>query len=143
MKLTKPKTCESCPMFQEGEGFVPDENIEGAKVFILGQNPEVDEEEQGRPFIGKTGREMEVRFFPLAQLVRGKNVSLGHVIRCRWKNSDDLPPSAIKNVAANLCQSLYFHPPASTELIVAQGGLAWKAMGEGTSIREWRGYLAP
>lgn len=143
MKLTKPKTCESCPMFGDGMGFVPDENIEGARVFVLGQNPGVDEEEQGRPFVGKTGREMEVRFFPLAGLVRKENVSIGNVIRCRWKNSDDLPPAAVKNEAMKICQSLYFRPPNSTELIVAQGGLAWKAMGNFTSIREWRGYLAP
>lgn len=129
-------------MFQDGsQAFVPDELVEGAEVFVLGQNPGADEAREGRPFVGKTGQVMESRYFPEAGLERGVNVSLGNALRCRWRGSNDLPPESVLAGALSHCMQAHFRPPSTTRLVVAQGGLAWRAMGQKGKITEWRGFL--
>jgi len=129
-------------MYQTGaQPFVPDEIVDGSEVFVLGQNPGVDECREGRPFVGKTGQVMMQRYFPEAGLERGVNVSLGNVLRCRWQNSNDLPPEPALTKAIQHCQAAHFRPPSTTRLVVAQGGLAWRAMGQSGKVTEWRGFL--
>ena len=55
--LPKPPACVGCPLYQTGQGFVPDENIEGAQVYVLAQNPGEQEEKEGKPKVGKVGQE--------------------------------------------------------------------------------------
>lgn len=147
--LSKPKSCEGCPFYQTGKGFVPDELRDGAEVFVYGQNPGCEEEEEGKPFIGKTGQLMEKTFLPVVGRSR-ESVSLGNAIRCRLGNSNDLPAidSKITREALTHCHNAHFKLPAATKLIVAQGEYAFYALTQhGTEkyhkISDWRGYLAP
>lgn len=129
-------------MYQDGtQPFVPDEIVDGAEVFVLGQNPGVDECREGRPFVGATGQTMTTRYFPEAGLERGINVSLGNVLRCRWRNSNDLPPESVLGPAMRHCMTSHFKPPSRTRLVVCQGGLAWRSMGQKSKVTEWRGFL--
>ena len=142
--MKKPPGCHGCPFYQDGEGFVPDEYVEGATTLVMGQNPGADEEAgrkvtnlawQGRrrvpttephppaPYLGTTGYDMERQYFPLAGLVRGENVSLANPIRCRWQGKNELPPVGtplIRQVVEH-CQQAHFRPPSSTKLIIAEG----------------------
>lgn len=134
-------------MRQDGWGFVPDEIIDNAPVMVLGQNPGHEEERNGQPFVGATGQEMERVYFPAAGLERGVNVSLGNAIRCRWikggKRTNLLPPERILGPALVHCMQAHFRPPSQTRLIVAQGALAWRALGGPGSVTAWRGFLKP
>jgi len=132
-------------MYQSGNGFVPDELVAGAEVFVLGQNPGEEEEAQGKPFVGKTGRVMMNTYFPAAGLIRGENVSIGNVLRCRWQGTNNLPIGKTLNQAIKHCTLNHLSIPQSTRLIVAQGALALKAVAPGQtySIQDWRGFLIP
>ena len=137
-------------MYQDGNGgFVPDELIDGAPVFVLGQNPGEEEEKEGRPFIGKTGQAMMADFFPAGGLIRGENVSIGNLIKCRLytangKGTNNLPTGNTLKAAVTHCTNAHLHIPLSTRLVVAQGAHAWKyASGTDYPISEWRGFLAP
>lgn len=171
-RLPKPRDCVGCPFYEDGQGWVPDEMVEGAEVCVMGQNPGEDEEHgrritgfQGRlplhephppaPYLGRTGFQMERRYFPLAGLERGK-VSLANPIRCRVQGGNKLPPVTALTLrrAMEQCQRAYFHPPASTRLFVAEGEYALLALtGEdgsespgyriSRSIEGWRGWLLP
>jgi len=176
--LLKPSTCDGCPLQHHGTHWVPDEVVPGAETYLLMQNPGASEVEGQRflgyagtgerwepcapaPAIGKTGRYQEDRFFPLAGLERGKNVSLGNVIRCRVGDSNALPPLTDPTIRQAMihCQSKHFHPPDSTRLLVAQGEYAlWATTGElgtdaqaatgehvekGRSLTAWRGWMLP
>ncbi len=122
---------------------MPDENISGSTVMILGQNPGAAEETHGRPFVGDTGEKMQRDFFPLAGLRRGINVSLGNTIRCRLQHSNRMPDGADWERAVDHCTKAHFNPPGSTKLIVAQGAHAWRALGGPQPLHDWRGYLKP
>lgn len=153
--LIKPEACRGCPMYQEGVGFVPDEIVPGATVFVLGQNPGEDEEEEGRPFVGKTGQAMISTYFPAAGLLRGENVSIGNVLRCRlWEwspkfkkkmGTNNLPKGKVLEKSIRHCSEAYLKIPESTKLVVAQGGLAVKALrpDKKFNITDWRGFLLP
>src|SRR5262249_6864545 len=124
-----------------------DEPIPGAPVLVLGQNPGADEEREGRPFVGRTGEMMVREWLPRAGLIRGENVSIANTLRCRWQGpqgrTNNLPNGKVLNEAIRHCTESYFRVPAGTKLIVAQGAVAWKAMGGPGSITDWRGFLKP
>jgi uracil-DNA glycosylase family 4 len=147
-KVKKPESCKGCPFYQDGNGFVPDELRETA-VMIYGQNPGREEEEQAKPFVGKTGALMEKDFFPIAGLTRD-TVSLGNAIRCRVGQSNEVPPidhTATRDALAH-CHTAHFKLPEKTKLIVSQGEYALYALTqEGAAkfhkVSDWRGYVLP
>ena len=131
-------------MDHDGLGFVPDEVVDGATIFVLGQNPGADEEREGKPFVGATGETMARDFFPRAGLTRGVNVSLGNVLRCRWvsdgQRTNLLPRGAVLRQAVAQCRQ-YLALPTTTKLVVACGALAWSALEKPGSISAWRGFV--
>jgi len=143
--LKKPKTCEGCPLYQTGQGFVPDELVEGALVMVIGQNPGETEEREGRPFVGKTGEAMIQNYFSVAGLRRGENVSIGNTLRCRWQASNNLPSGNHLRDAVVHCTRAHLQIPQHTKLVVAQGALAAKMLSNdpNLSIEKWRGFLLP
>ena len=143
--LVKPEACQGCPMYQDGRGFVPDELVDGADTFVLGQNPGEEEEKTGRPFVGKTGQVMINTYFPAGGLIRGENVSIGNVLRCRWQGTNNLPTGKTLIQSINHCKQAHLRIPSSVKWIVAQGALALKCArpGETYSINDWRGFLIP
>ena len=134
-------------MYQDGRGWVPDEVVEGADVYVIGQNPGSDEEAEGRPYVGKTGQVMEREFFPRAGLRRGENVCIGNTLRCRLivngRRTNDMPKGEMWKQAVEHCTRAHLRIPESVKLVVAQGAHAARARGLEGSIMEWRGFLLP
>ena len=48
--------CRKCRLWQDAKHGVPGEGPLNAKVMLVGQNPGADEDELGRPFIGRAGK---------------------------------------------------------------------------------------
>jgi uracil-DNA glycosylase len=48
--------CRKCRLWQGAKHAVPGEGPVKAKVMLIGQNPGVDEDETGRPFVGRAGK---------------------------------------------------------------------------------------
>ncbi len=48
--------CRKCRLWQGAKHGVPGEGPLNAKVMLIGQNPGADEDELGRPFIGRAGK---------------------------------------------------------------------------------------
>ncbi len=49
-------TCRRCRLWQVAKHGVPGEGPLTAKVMIIGQNPGAEEDETGRPFVGRAGK---------------------------------------------------------------------------------------
>lgn len=112
---------------------------------LMFQNPGVDEEEQGKPLVGRTGQMMEKNFFPLLGVQRGE-VSLGNVLRCRWNHSNTLPPltDGKLQAAVDHCTKAYFRVPEGTKAVLAAGEYAAFALtGLEKGFSGWRGYVRP
>jgi len=167
--LNKPDACKPCAFYDDGKGFVPDEIVPGAVAFTMMQNPGQDEETDNnpRPAIGASGQYMDSSFIPLSGLARGTSISVGNVIKCRWRDprkgvkTNALPSETgawdpakhefnkkagevIEKEAAAYCLKTHTVIPEGTKLIIAQGDLAWSNLTDTKdSITEWRGFLAP
>jgi len=48
--------CKKCRLWQSAKHGVPGEGPINAKVMLIGQNPGADEDETGRPFVGRSGK---------------------------------------------------------------------------------------
>ena len=48
--------CRKCRLWQGAKHAVPGEGPLNAKVMLVGQNPGTDEDETGRPFVGRAGK---------------------------------------------------------------------------------------
>ncbi len=48
--------CRKCRLWQGAKHGVPGEGPINAKVLLVGQNPGAEEDETGRPFVGKAGK---------------------------------------------------------------------------------------
>jgi uracil-DNA glycosylase len=48
--------CRKCRLWQTAKHGVPGEGPSNAKVMLVGQNPGADEDETGRPFVGRAGK---------------------------------------------------------------------------------------
>ena len=48
--------CKKCRLWQGAKHGVPGEGPLNAKVMLVGQNPGTDEDETGRPFVGRAGK---------------------------------------------------------------------------------------
>jgi uracil-DNA glycosylase len=49
-------SCKKCRLWQDAKHAVPGEGPLNAKVMFVGQNPGADEDELGRPFVGRSGK---------------------------------------------------------------------------------------
>ena len=49
-------SCKKCRLWQGAKHGVPGEGPLNAKVMMIGQNPGADEDETGRPFVGRAGK---------------------------------------------------------------------------------------
>ena len=49
-------SCKKCRLWQGAKHGVPGEGPLNAKVMLIGQNPGADEDEIGRPFVGRAGK---------------------------------------------------------------------------------------
>ena len=48
--------CRKCRLWQGAKHGVPGEGPLNAKIMLIGQNPGADEDELGRPFVGRAGK---------------------------------------------------------------------------------------
>ena len=48
--------CKKCRLWRDAKHSVPGEGPLNAKVMFVGQNPGADEDESGRPFVGRAGK---------------------------------------------------------------------------------------
>ncbi|MEM3383547.1 MAG: uracil-DNA glycosylase [Nitrososphaerales archaeon] len=75
------KACKLCPLHKSRKNAVPGEGSSKAKLMLIGEAPGVEEDEQGRPFVGRAGKILNdaLRF---ANLDR-KDLFITSVVKCR------------------------------------------------------------
>lgn len=141
--LPKPKECEGCPWFQDGQGFVPDEiNSLDAPITFCGQNPGKDEEAIGRPFVGRSGAVVENNIAKYG--VERKDCNWLNVLKCRWNGTDEVPDGEVTNVAIRYCTDKYLNPVVTrirSNVIVPLGEIALAHLAGRSGITHWRGSV--
>jgi len=128
--------CANCPLnFQTP---VPNEPVSGDhRLTIVGESPGRVEEKKGRPFVGRSGAELNniLKRFK----IKREDVHITNALLCRpLKNT----PAKDLNKALECCAPRLSIEliPLKDKLVITMGAHALKAMTGKTNILPWRGF---
>jgi DNA polymerase len=95
------RNCTNCPLYETRIKAVPGEGPSNPKIMLIGEGPGRNEDEQGRPFCGAAGKQLN-GFLEQAGLFR-KDIFITSIIKCRPPNN-----RVPKMEEANACKKWLF-----------------------------------
>ncbi|MEM1658205.1 MAG: uracil-DNA glycosylase [Candidatus Jordarchaeales archaeon] len=133
----KAEKCTKCPLSSTRRKVVFGEGGVELRVMMIGEAPGREEDEQGRPFVGRAGK-------LLNELLRGVGVSresvyITNVVKCRPPGNRPPRESEVEACREYLLGQIDAVKP---RIVVLLGGVALKAvLGETCSVTSARGKL--
>jgi len=85
------KECNNCQLASGRTKAVPGEGVARPLVMVIGEGPGRDEDEQGRPFVGRAGQLLD-KMLKSIDLSRNTNCFIANVVKCRPPNNRDPYP---------------------------------------------------
>ena len=83
--------CTRCPLHETRTPVVFGQGVAEAEVLFVGEGPGQSEDEQGLPFVGRSGQLLDKYLFAI-DLDRAKNCYIANIVKCRPpQNRDPLP----------------------------------------------------
>ena len=83
--------CRRCGLCETRHSVVVGQGAAHAEVMLVGEGPGANEDEQGLPFVGKSGQLLD-HYLEAVDLSRDKNVYIANIVKCRPpQNRDPLP----------------------------------------------------
>ena len=83
--------CRECALHQTRKNVVFGVGNPQAEIMLVGEGPGANEDEQGLPFVGKSGQLLD-HYLEAVDLSRDKNVYIANIVKCRPpQNRDPLP----------------------------------------------------
>lgn len=141
--LTKPDSCQGCPLFDLGEGFMasqlPDDNY---GVLLVGEALGREEVETGKPFTGASGFKL-TRLIEWAGLDRSKFM-ITNTVHCR-PPYNKLEGESYGAAATSHCRDKHWGGLVSrARVLVPMGNVAFGVLSGGKKqILKNRGYVVP
>src|SRR5215510_9605560 len=87
------RKCTACGLYKGRTNAVPGAGPINAEIMFIGEGPGYNEDQQGLPFVGQSGRLLE-EFLKLIGLTRN-DVFIGNVVKCRPPDNRDPQPDEI------------------------------------------------
>ncbi|MCC8180231.1 MAG: uracil-DNA glycosylase, partial [Planctomycetes bacterium] len=116
--------CEKCRLCEKRTSVVWGEGSLDARVMFIGEGPGRDEDEQGRPFVGRSGR-LLTDIIEKGMKVGREQVYIANVVKCRPPGNRDPMPDEIAACSTYLHDQIAIIDP---QVIVAVGGVAGCAL---------------
>jgi DNA polymerase len=135
---TEIRACTRCPLHAGRTSAVPGEGSPSTEVVFVGEGPGVNENRQGRPFVGRAG-DLLVRLLRSVGWER-EDVFITNVVKCRPPENRDPEPAEIAACAPFLRRQLAVLDPA---LVVTLGRFSMAAFVPGARISEVHGTFRP
>ena len=83
--------CRKCGLCETRTNVVFGTGPKTAEVMLIGEGPGKNEDEQGLPFVGRSGKLLD-QYLTAVDLARDKNVFIANIVKCRPpENRDPLP----------------------------------------------------
>ncbi len=130
------RRCVNCPLHLTKTVAVPGEGPPHARVFVIGEGPGKSEDRQGRPFVGKAGKQLESLLSEAG--LRRDEVYITNIVKCR--PPDNRRPTGFEAEACHpfLDRQLALVRP---RVVVLLGGTALKRYLPGESLSSAHGKL--
>ena len=76
------KNCTKCALSQSRKNVVFSDGIPNGKIMLIGEAPGADEDEQGKPFVGRSGQ-LLTKILESVGFNREENIYICNTIKCR------------------------------------------------------------
>ena len=132
------RACTRCRLHEGRSRAVPGEGHPSTEVVLVGEGPGMNEDRQGRPFVGRAG-DLLVQL--LASIGwRREDVFITNIVKCRPPENRDPEPDEVAACAPYLQRQLEALDPA---LVVTLGRHSMGRFMPGTTISRAHGSVAP
>ena len=84
--------CRRCPLCETRTHVVFGQGVPNAEVLFVGEGPGASEDEQGLPFVGRSGQLLDKYLFAI-DLDRTKNCYIANIVKCRPPQNRDPQPA--------------------------------------------------
>lgn len=131
--------CKRCPLGNKRTKLVFGEGNPSARIMFIGEAPGRDEDQQGRPFVGRAGQLLD-RIIAAMGLKRS-DVYIANVLKCRPPDNRVPLPAEVVHCLPYLERQIAIIQP---ELVICLGATsAQHLLGPGESISRIRGRFFP
>ena len=84
--------CQRCGLCETRTHVVFGQGVPDAEVLFVGEGPGQNEDEQGLPFVGRSGQLLDKYLFAI-DLDRTKNCYIANIVKCRPRQNRDPQPA--------------------------------------------------
>ena len=130
--------CTRCALHRTRTRAVPGEGPAETEVMFVGEGPGLNEDRQGRPFVGRAG-DLLVKLLASVSWTRDE-VFIANVVKCRPPDNRDPEPGEIAACAPFLTRQIEALDPA---LIVTLGRFSMARFNPGARIGQVHGTFGP
>lgn len=127
------RKCEACPLSVQRAKVVMWRGSPAGRIFMIGEAPGADEDEQGIPFVGRAGRRLDVLM--KAARISADDVFIANMVGCRPPGNRRPEAEELKACRRRLEAMLWIVQPS---VVVLLGATAARLAGINT-ISQWRG----
>ena len=128
--------CTDCDLHQGRTNAVPGEGAPDAELMFIGEGPGVQEDRQGRPFVGPAGQFLEELLASIG--LSRRQVYIANMVKCRPPQNRDPLPAEIGACSKYLNRQIELIDP---KLIVTLGRFSLARFFPGESISRARGRV--
>ncbi|NNN18226.1 MAG: uracil-DNA glycosylase [Acidimicrobiaceae bacterium] len=129
-------TCRRCPLCESRKNAVPGDGDSGAKLVIVGEGPGAWEDEQGKPFVGRSGKLLDQIIERHGALKRSE-IYITNVVKCRPPANRTPLPTEIDICKEYLVAQLNTMRPKA---VLCMGSTATRTLsGQSESLTRLRG----
>jgi uracil-DNA glycosylase family 4 len=132
------RTCTRCPLHTGRTRAVPGEGNPSTEVVFVGEGPGYNEDQQGRPFVGRAG-DLLVKLLGSIGW-RREDVFITNIVKCRPPENRDPEPVEIAACAPYLTRQLEILDPA---VVVTLGRHSMGRFMPGARISQAHGTVRP
>lgn len=81
-------SCRKCGLCETRKNVVFGTGVSSAEVMFIGEGPGQNEDEQGLPFVGRSGKLLD-QYLEAVDLYRDKNIFIANIVKCRPPENRD------------------------------------------------------
>ena len=137
--------CKKCDLHKTRNHVVFGEGNEHAPIICIGEGPGYYEDQQGIPFVGKSGQLLD-KILSVCGFTRQKHIFIGNIVKCRPPNNRDPLPIERETCLPYLLKQIELIQP---KIIILLGATALKGLVDPnariTKVRgqwmTWNNYL--
>ncbi|HAF31127.1 MAG TPA: uracil-DNA glycosylase [Bacteroidales bacterium] len=118
------ETCTKCNLCKTRNKVVFGEGFRNSKIMCIGEGPGYYEDQQGRPFVGKSGQLLDI-ILDVCGFNRNEHVFIGNIVKCRPPNNRDPLPEERETCIPYLYIQIELIDP---KIIILLGATALKGL---------------